>query len=206
MENNFQKMPEKGTPEYEQMMKQYYGNDYELGYRIGFGKRFLAYFIDKFIFGLITVFILLSNNSFKAFVSKNTDMSNYFDPNLSKEYMEIMLGVTPIITFVTFLYYSTEIFFAQSLGKIITGIKIGNEDRTNANLTQLLIRYFIKNIDTILGLIVFITSLKFLTTIQSIASYVIFFGCFMVLNRKRQALHDIAAKTAVFSKHAIKEN
>lgn len=206
MNDNFQNMPQEGTPEYEEMMKKYYGAEYELGYRVGFGKRFAAYIIDKVIYSLLTMFVFLSNTSFMALVTKNAGKMNIFDEKLLQSYVNVMLEMTPLLTLIGFLYYSLEIFFAQSLGKMIMGIKIGNEDRTQASLTQLLIRYFVKNADLVLGLIVFLTSLTILTSIQSIISYVIFFGCFMVLARKRQALHDIPAKTAVFMKNAIKEN
>lgn len=206
MNDNFQNMPQEGTPEYEEMMKKYYGAEYELGYRVGFGKRFAAYIIDKVIYSLLTMFVFLSNTSFMALVTKNAGKMNIFDEKLLKSYVNVMLEMTPLLTLIGFLYYSLEIFFAQSLGKMIMGIKIGNEDRTPASLTQLLIRYFVKNADLVLGLIVFLTSLTILTSIQSVISYVIFFGCFMVLARKRQALHDIPAKTAVFMKNAIKEN
>lgn len=206
MNDNFQNIPQEGTPEYEDMMRKYYGDDYEIGYRVGFGKRLSAYLIDKVIYSLLTMFVFLSNNSFMALVSKNQGNLDVFNSDLLKSYSDVILEMTPLLTLIGFLYYSLEIFFAQSIGKMIIGIKIGNENRTKADLTQLLIRYFVKNADTVIGLIVVITSLKFLTSLQSFVTIIIFFGCFMVLARKRQALHDIPAKTAVFMKNALKEN
>ncbi len=206
MNDNFQNIPQEGTPEYEDMMRKYYGDDYEIGYRVGFGKRLSAYLIDKVIYSLLTMFVFLSNNSFMALVSKNQGNLDVFNSDLLKSYSDVILEMTPLLTLIGFLYYSLEIFFAQSIGKMIIGIKIGNENRTKADLTQLLIRYFVKNADTVIGLIVVITSLKFLTSLQSFVTIIIFFGCFMVLARKRQALHDIPAKTAVFMKNAFKEN
>ncbi len=206
MNDNFQNIPQEGTPEYEDMMRKYYGDDYEIGYRVGFGKRLSAYLIDKVIYSLLTMFVFLSNNSFMALVSKNQGNLDVFNSDLLKSYSDVILEMTPLLTLIGFLYYSLEIFFAQSIGKMIIGIKIGNENRTKADLTQLLIRYFVKNADTVIGLIIVITSLKFLTSLQLFVTIIIFLGCFMVLARKRQALHDIPAKTAVFMKNAFKEN
>lgn len=206
MNNEFQKIPEEGTPEYDQMMKQYYGEDYELGYRVGFGKRFGAYIIDLILYFFLSAIYLFSNDEFLRLINKHAGETNMFDEAIMQEFAGTMAGITPVIAFISFAYFSLEIFFAQTVGKMILGIKIGNENRNNADLTQLLIRFFGKNLNTVLSLIFVITSVGLFDTLSSVVGFVIFFGCFMVFGRTRQALHDLPAKTAVFSKHAIKEN
>ena len=41
-------------------------------------------------------------------------------------------------------------------------------------------------------------------TVGQVWGLVIFIGCFFVLGAKRQAIHDLIAKTAVFKKSDIK--
>lgn len=210
MNNEFQKIPEEGTPEYEQMMKQYYGEDYELGYRVGFGKRLGAYIVDKILLSIISMIVIFNNSSLMAFFDNNLSNLDFTDEAAINRFAEsfevFMVDLGPIFLFITFLYFATEIFLAQSVGKMLLGIKIGTENRTKADLSQLLIRYFIKQSDVVLGLIAFLVSISLFNTISSIAGFIIFFGCFMVFGRTRQALHDFPAKTAVFAKEAIKEN
>lgn len=210
MSNEFQKMPEEGTPEFDAMMRQYYGDDYELGYRVGFGKRFGAYLIDKILLGIISTIVMMNNSSFMAFVEENQGAIDYTNESLMEalgnRFGGILEELSPIFLFIAFIYFATEIFFAQSIGKMIVGIKIGNANRTKADLSQLLIRFFVKQADVVIGLLGVITTLSVFGSLSSFLVYVVFFGYFMVFGRTRQALHDLPAKTAVFAKDGIKEN
>ena len=48
MEDNYslQNTPLEGTPEHDEYMRNQFGDDYELGYRVGFGRRFGAYILS----------------------------------------------------------------------------------------------------------------------------------------------------------------
>jgi len=210
MDNNFNNnnnMPEQGSPEYIEMMKQYYGEDYELGYRVGFWKRVGSHIIDMIFIIIASMFVFMNNDGFKDLISKFSDGSfDYFDTKVQEEFAQVNLEVIPIITLIKFFYFATEIFMAKSVGKMIMGLEIGNQDRSKADLTQLLIRYFTKHSETVLYLLFVVTSLSLFSSISNIIGFVILFGFLMVLRRERQALHDNVAKTAVFSKEAIKNN
>ncbi len=198
-------MPEEGTPEFDSFMREYYGDDYEIGYRVGFWKRAGAYIIDGVILAIVGALVVMNNDTFISnFEMLMEGDVSPFDSDFMASFTEANLEIAPVLLLIKFFYFSTEIFFAQSLGKMVLGIKIGSENRTNANLNQLLIRYFIKYIDIVLGLVFVLSSLGFFSIISNIAGYIIFFGYFMVFRKERQALHDIPSKTTVFHKNAIK--
>jgi len=52
----------------------------------------------------------------------------------------------------------------------------------------------------VLGLLGAVPGLHVLGLLAPAAGIIVFIGCFLVLGDKRQALHDVAAKTAVFRK------
>lgn len=200
-------MPLEGTPEYDAFMRMYYGNDYELGYRVNFWKRAGAYIIDLIILAFVGAVVVMNNDTFQSnFAYLMEGDIDPFDSKFMESFTEANLEIAPILLLIKFFYFSTEIFFAQSFGKMVFGLKIGNHNRTKADLTQLLIRYFTKYIDIVLGLLFVLTTLSFFNTIGSIAGYIVFFGYFMVFRRERQALHDLPGKTTIFHKNAIKLN
>jgi len=88
----------------------------------------------------------------------------------------------------------------QSLGKMILKIQNKNEDGTKASASTLWIRVLLKYSGTILGITSAITGIAILASLGNIAGLAIFIGCFFVLGEKRQAFHDMIAKTAVFNK------
>ena len=99
-----------------------------------------------------------------------------------------------------FLYSLIEAFTGASPGKMVLKLKIGLEDGRNAPLATYVARWAVKYAGTLLGMVALMPGLALLGTIGSLAGFVIFIGCFLVLGDKRQALHDLAAKTAVFNK------
>jgi uncharacterized RDD family membrane protein YckC len=99
-----------------------------------------------------------------------------------------------------FLYSLIEAFTGASPGKMVLKLKIGLEDGRNAPLGTYVSRWAVKYAGTLIGLVALMPGLALLGTIGSLAGFVIFIGCFLVLGDKRQALHDMAAKTAVFNK------
>ena len=96
-------------------------------------------------------------------------------------------------------YWSLEIFRGQSVGKMALGMKIGNEMGTvPADTGTLAVRYALKNVSGIIGLIASVTGVTVLSWVGGLAGLAIFIGCFFTLGQKRQALHDMIAKTAVY--------
>ena len=99
-----------------------------------------------------------------------------------------------------FLYSLVEAFTGASPGKMVLKLKIGLEDGRNAPVSTYVARWAVKYAGTLIGLVALLPGLHLLGTVGSLAGFVIFIGCFLVLGDKKQALHDMAAKTAVFNK------
>jgi uncharacterized RDD family membrane protein YckC len=116
----------------------------------------------------------------------------------------MLLGAIAMIWLAAVLYGLIEAFTGASPGKMILGLKIGNQDGTSAEMTTYLIRWAVKNSGTILAALAGLLSVKFIGTIGNLASLAIFVGCFFVLGASRQAFHDLAAKTAVYKKADLK--
>jgi uncharacterized RDD family membrane protein YckC len=99
-----------------------------------------------------------------------------------------------------FAYSLIEAFTGASPGKMLLKLKIGLEDGRSAPLQSYVSRWAVKYSGTLIGLVALLPGLHLLGTLGSLAGFVIFIGCFLVLGDKRQALHDMAAKTAVFNR------
>ncbi len=172
--------------------------------RIGFGRRLGAYLLDfVFIAGLAFILSNLMNDFFQNFV----DVSEEEYEQVSKMYgnfTDIMLTMTVSASMVSFLYNLIEGFTGYTLGKFILGIQVGNQDGTIASQNQLMIRFGIKNIGTIIGLIGIAISIKWIGTVGSFLGFVIVIGCFFVLSENKLAFQDMLAKTAVFRKNELK--
>jgi uncharacterized RDD family membrane protein YckC len=93
-----------------------------------------------------------------------------------------------------------EAFTGASPGKMVLKLKIGYEDGRNAPVATYVTRWAVKYSGSILTALGLITGISFLGTLGTLAGLVVFVGCFLVLADKKQALHDMAAKTAVFNK------
>jgi uncharacterized RDD family membrane protein YckC len=100
----------------------------------------------------------------------------------------------------SFLYSLIEAFTGASPGKMILKLKIGFEDGRNAPVSTYVARWAVKNSGTLIAVVALMPGLHLLSPVGSLAGFVIFIGCFLVLGDKRQALHDMAAKTAVFNR------
>ena len=73
---------------------------------------------------------------------------------------------------------------------------------TQAPVQQLLLRFACKHIHFILGALAIFT-FSTLATLGTLAGVVMTLGCFLALGEKKQALHDMLAKTAVYPKTAL---
>jgi uncharacterized RDD family membrane protein YckC len=114
-----------------------------------------------------------------------------------------ILGAVVAIAVIFTLYFLVEGFTGWTLGKLMLGIQIANADGTRAPIGTLLLRYAIKNSNSVLKLLALVSGVSLFSTLGGIAGIVIFIGCFFALGRERQALHDMIAKTAVYPRSAI---
>ena len=162
--------------------------------RKGFGIRLGAYLID-----VVIMFIVIGG--IVAVIFLGTFKVGFGTPNTAQG-QQAVEGAARTVAIVGPLlglaYASLEIFLAQSLGKMLLKIKIMDEGGTPAPMGQLVTRYLVKYSASIIGLLVGLTGIAVLGWLQTLAGLAVFIGCFFVLGEKRQALHDMAAKTAVF--------
>ena len=97
-----------------------------------------------------------------------------------------------------------EAFTGQSPGKMVLKIKNANADGTAASTGTLVMRALLKYGSTVFTILAGVAGVAVLATVGQVWGLVIFIGCFFVLGAKRQAIHDLIAKTAVFKKSDIK--
>ncbi len=174
-------------------------------FRIGFGRRLGAYMIDFVIYTFLLVLAMSFFGILDDFASLMT-MGQDFGSNheeLQIFMKDLYARFYPLVLVIAFAYYSMEIFFAQTVGKMVLGIKIANSDRTQASLGTLIKRFVAKYFNYFLLLLYILTNVEIFSTLQSIFGIVIFIGFFLVLSESKMALHDRIAKTAVFFKDEI---
>lgn len=85
-----------------------------------------------------------------------------------------------------------------ALGKTLLKIRAKSEDGTRATPDKLFLRAALKYSGSLLRLIAGLTGITFIGSLGHLAGLLIFVGCFFVLGEKRQAFHDMLAKTAVY--------
>lgn len=172
--------------------------------RIGFGPRLGAYLID-FVFNAIVGSILgmvLGATLVGIFFGSQAATGSAEDALMGGfgALLGGMIGTIAGIYLMSLVLFVMEGITGQTPGKMLLKIKNANQDGTAANAGALWIRVLLKYSGTILALLAGVTSVAIIGTIGSIAGLIIFIGCFFVLGDKRQAIHDLIAKTAVFKK------
>jgi uncharacterized RDD family membrane protein YckC len=188
------------TPEEEALMPDRYV------WRIGFGRRLGAYIIDAvfaYIFMIIAALITGIGNELLEAVPVDVSDPKALMANMEGMQDFILARILPLSLAVTFVYYSLEVIFAQSLGKMLLGIMIGTDDKKFAGIGTLLKRFAVKHINSILSVVFLVTGLGFIDSIASLCAFVIFVGCLFVFGARKQALHDMIAHTAVYFKDEL---
>jgi uncharacterized RDD family membrane protein YckC len=97
-----------------------------------------------------------------------------------------------------FFYWLIEGFTGRALGKLILGLRIANADGRKATPARLLARMAVKQSGALIAFVGMLTGVYTFAQVAQLPSWLITLGCLLVLGQKRQALHDLAAKTAVF--------
>ncbi len=184
-------------------LKSSYTNEQSLELRAKFGKRFLASLVDFLLISVIVLLIYKFNGFLKAYGelfqeirAAGTDRETI---RLIQEgfYRNNALNLV-IPSIITFLYFLSEAFAGVSLGKYILGLVIAKSSGEKATPKDLWLRYIVKNSSGVLNILWVLTGLSFIYTINSIWGIVLFLGFFLILNRNRQNIQDIVAKTALF--------
>lgn len=178
--------------------------------RVGFGKRLGAVIIDGIIVLLLSVIIGLALSS---------TIDPFVDELVTKQLEEMPSGTELPEFMSSFMHYSVlfgvvggaiglvyslmELLTGASVGKMILGIVIAHENGKRGNITVWSIRWILKQSSGILSFIGTVLAMKMLSNISGLIGLAYLVGCFFVLGAKRQALHDMISKTAVFEKEDI---
>jgi len=191
-------MPQEGTPEYEQMMREAYGEEFQYQKRATFLTRFWAFLIDAIII------ICLQQGIYYFIYQGDTSIGSFgFSFSQDSEIQQLLQSRLLQIGFVISACFTLmEVFLASSPGKMIMKLQIGNFDSNLASTNQLIIRSAYKNLSTILTIIFVATEMNVApySYLAIALSFIMIIGCFFALSEKRQAVQDIIAKTAVFKK------
>ena len=181
--------------------------------RIGFGPRLGAYVIDiVFVWILSGVISRVASTWMLVQAQTQVDELMASNPFIARLYTGDMLNVAVsmtrislIVIFARLLYFSTEIFLGASVGKLLLGLKIANEDGSNASLGQLLARYFLKHIGKVRTVLAMLCLTTLFNLFGGLFGFAIFVGCFFAAGERHQALHDMICKTIVVKKEEIVE-
>ncbi|AXT19737.1 RDD family protein [Flavobacteriaceae bacterium AU392] len=111
-----------------------------------------------------------------------------------------IIGSMAGVFLMTIIMFLIEGATGQSVGKMILKIKNANVDGSKASAGTLWTRALLKYVYVILALIAGITGIALIGTLGFLLGLVIFIGCFFVLGEKKQSIHDMIAKTAVYRK------
>ena len=166
--------------------------------RIGFGPRLGAALLDVLFTMLLCTPILMFGAG--AGLAASLGLDSMMDGEQTEALALLgvsagMIGSILICGLLGTVYTLIEAFTGASPGKRVMGLQIAKADGTAGDTSLYLLRWALKNSGSILNFI--------LPAIASLASTVFFFGCFAALGEKRQALHDIIAKSAVYKKADI---
>jgi uncharacterized RDD family membrane protein YckC len=173
--------------------------------RIGFGRRLGAYLLDVVVAG-IGGFVIgmfagagLTALFFASEMNEGMEEAEALGGGmvaLLGGFIGTIAGMMLIFLFIMLL----EAFTGQTVGKMMLGIKNGDEDGAAAGSGKLITRAAIKYIGTILALVAGLTGVAMISTIGSLLGFAVFIGFFFILGEKKQGFHDMIAKTAVYNK------
>lgn len=166
--------------------------------RIGFGPRLLAAIIDGVVimvlggilgFVLGGVFGVGAGAAISGGEPGSAAVGGFFGA---------LVGARLGMLLLSLVWIGWEGLTGAALGKTLLKIRAKSDDGATATPDKLFLRAAVKYSGTLLGLIAFIPGLAIFNRLSSLVGLVIFVGCFLVLGEKRQAFHDMIAKTAVY--------
>lgn len=180
--------------------------------RIGFGRRLGAWLLDVVgawvvMIVLIPIISAIQPGQTEFMAASIKEMLTYLKSiGIPREvYKDALPYILPALyadLLSPILYWSIEAFTGASPGKRILGMRVMREDGAPAQPSIIAMRTAIKISDKILKLIAILyvadVIARGVTSAASLVSIVITIGCFMVLSAKKQALHDMIARTAIF--------
>ena len=173
--------------------------------RIGFGRRLGAYLLDIVVAGIggfvIGIFAGagLTALFFASEMSEGMEEAEALGGGVVA-FLGGLLGTFAGMMLIFLVIMLLEAFTGQTIGKMMLGIKNGDEDGALAGSEKLITRAAVKYIGTILALVAGLTGIAMVGTVGQLLGFAVFIGFFFILGDKKQGFHDMIAKTAVFNK------
>jgi uncharacterized RDD family membrane protein YckC len=128
--------------------------------------------------------------------------------------VNVMLSIIPnmnlmgmvIIPLLVLAYFVYEAFTGKTPGKINTKLVVADVQGNIASTGRYFFRFSLKFSGMFLSMIFQLFDLDQWLFIPSALHFIFFFGCFLAFGKKRQALHDRIAGTAVFRRQDIRHS
>lgn len=174
--------------------------------RIGFGRRLGAFAIDVVFISIISLIIIsLIPNILESLIDWSKIANEHISmiENMYGKFANYFLFIAPASVISSIIYNLLEGFTGYTVGKLILGIAVGNNDGTKATTSKLFLRFALKNMNSIVSLLAMITFINILSSLSNLLALAIIVGCFFVLGENKLAFHDMIAKTAVYKKNEI---
>jgi uncharacterized RDD family membrane protein YckC len=171
--------------------------------RIGFGKRLGALLLDCVIVGVLVVVLGGAVGGMLGLSAEGLAAAGESGA-MSGAMMGAMVGMMAAMAVIALVYFLLEGFTGYTLGKLILGIRVANEDGSQAGVSTLFARWALKNISSVLTVAALFSGIELFRVLGNVGGLVIFVGCFLVLGMSRQALHDRLVKTAVFPRGMVR--
>jgi len=168
--------------------------------RIGLIPRLGAFFIDLILISIIFNIIGVTGQ-ITSYMGKSEIETLSLTEAMKALFSNTGLAVS-IFAFYLF-YWMLEAIVAASPGKMLLGLQIAEQKGTEAQSWQLWRRYLLKNSHHFAIILALLLKLDILLELSNIL-FVIFFGSYFFLAKKKQTLYDHLSKTAVFRKALIK--
>ena len=153
--------------------------------RIGFGRRLGAYLLDVVIAGIGGFFVTMFAGAGLTALFFANEMNEGLEEaeaagegfvTLMSSFFGIMAGMSIVFLAIMVL----EAFTGQTIGKMMLGIKNGDEDGTQASSGKLMTRAVVKYISYILALVAGLTGIAMIGTIGSLLGFAVFIGFFFI--------------------------
>ena len=171
-------------------------------YRVGFPRRLGAYIIDSLIMTLLVTIALFATGKITELLEAGREFARFFN---SEAINIVINSITPVVSVITLVYFSSELFVGASLGKLMLSIRIGSDDRYPAIFPKLLARYVIKNIGVITSLIAYAISTLSIDFAGDLIQIIVYIGFLFTIASRKQSFHDMLTATAVYYTYEIIE-
>jgi uncharacterized RDD family membrane protein YckC len=178
--------------------------------RVGFGLRLGAYVLDFIILSVLALalrgpLVALFPEAFQQMLARQMSSPGMDEAKVAaaRSFMEAMTRWSFSLTILAVVYGLIEGLTGWSPGKLILGIRVVDQSGQPASVGNLLVRYLFKNSASLVVLVGVLAASGVIQGVGQAAALIVVIGCFLVLGKARQALHDRIAGTVVLRKSDV---